>query len=70
MWNMLLNPKINYTTFLQRAYGTDHIQTYGLSLRKTEMTGGTSISLVIKNTKQGECNGMSSVGNERRFKMT
>lgn len=37
---------------------------------KTEMTDDISTSLVIKNTKQSECNKMSSVGNELRFEIT
>lgn len=37
---------------------------------KTEIAGDTSACLVIKNTKQSECNKMSSVGNELRFEMT
>lgn len=37
---------------------------------KTEMTDDISTSLVIKNTKQCECNKMSSVENELRFEMT
>lgn len=37
---------------------------------KTEMTDDISTSLVIKNTKQRECNKMSSVENELGFEMT